>query len=119
MTKLHLTTDPSFLTAGSPKPATVRVMIVDAHALVRSGFRRILEAEAGIEVVAEASDDPDATKVAQAVAPDVIVMGMTMPRMSGVSVARRILDACPDARILFMSQSPEPHAVKLAFDAGA
>ena len=119
MTKLHLTTDSSFLAAAGPKPASVRVMLVDGHALVRSGFRRILEAEAGIEVVAEASDDGEAAQVAQAAGADVIVLGMTMPRTSGVSAARRILDVCPAARILFMSQSPEPHSVKLAFDAGA
>ena len=99
--------------------AAVRVMLVDGHALVRSGLRRILQTEADLEVVAEAADAVEAAQFLQSIDVDVIVMGMTLPAVGATGAATRILDARPDARILFLSQSPEPHSVKRAFDAGA
>lgn len=101
------------------QPASVRVMVVDGHALVRSGFRRILQAEPDIEVVVEAADANEASHFVRSITVDVIVMGMTMHGVGGIGAATRILDARPDSRILFLSQSPEPHSVKRAFDAGA
>lgn len=73
----------------------IRVLLVDDQALVRSGFRIILESEPGIEVVGEASDGTQAVALAAELAPDVICMDVEMPEMDGIEASRRILDGSP------------------------
>jgi DNA-binding NarL/FixJ family response regulator len=94
-------------------------MLVDTHALIRQGFRHLLEAEADIAVVADAADAAEASRTAASIDTDVIVVGMTLPIHQGAAAVRDIVGATPGARVLFLSQSVEPHAVKRAFDAGA
>jgi DNA-binding NarL/FixJ family response regulator len=69
---------------------TIKVLLVDDQALVRAGFRMILEGADDIEVVAEASDGCEATELARSARPDVVVMDVRMPRMNGVEATRRI-----------------------------
>jgi DNA-binding NarL/FixJ family response regulator len=70
----------------------LRVLIADDQAMVRAGFRMILEAESDIEVVGEAKDGEEALAAARRVRPDVVVMDIRMPRLDGVAATRRLLD---------------------------
>lgn len=95
------------------------VLLVDDHALVRRGFRRILEDDPEIEVVGEASDGEEAVRLAAKERPQVIVMDCAMPGMNGLEATRRILEATPDAAILMLSMHSEDTLVRQALDAGA
>jgi DNA-binding NarL/FixJ family response regulator len=95
------------------------VLLVDDHALVRRGFRRILEDDPEIEVVGEASDGEEAVRLAAKERPHVIVMDCAMPGMNGLEATRRILEARPDAAILMLSMHSEDTLVRQALDAGA
>ena len=95
------------------------VLLVDDHALVRRGFRRILEDDPEIEVVGEASDGEEAVRLAAKERPHVIVMDCAMPGMNGLEATRRILEARPDAAILMLSMHSEDTLVRQSLDAGA
>jgi len=95
------------------------VLLVDDHALVRRGFRRILEDDPEIEVVGEASDGEEAVRLAAKEQPHVIVMDCAMPGMNGLEATRRILEARPETAILMLSMHSEDTLVRQALDAGA
>jgi DNA-binding NarL/FixJ family response regulator len=77
--------------AAAGDPASVRVLIVDDQALVRTGFRMILEAEPDLEVVGEAADGQEALAQARGLAPDVVLMDVRMPEVDGIEATRRLL----------------------------
>jgi len=83
--------------------ATITVLLVDDHEVVRAGYRRLLEIEGDIHVVAEASNGRDAYLRYVDAAPDVVVMDLNMPETSGFEVSRRILSRDGNARILVFS----------------
>ena len=95
------------------------VLLVDDHALVRHGFRRILEDAPEIEVVGEASNGEEAVRLASKEKPAVIVMDCAMPGMNGLEAMRKILEARPEAAILMLSMHSEDTLVRQALDAGA
>jgi len=97
----------------------VRVVLVDDHAVVRSGLRRVLEAEADIEVVAEAGSVRDAVFEVRAQKPDVIVMDVVMPGTSGIEGTPLVLREAPDAKVLVLSMQDDPRYVREAFAMGA
>lgn len=97
----------------------ITVLLVDDHALVRRGFRRILEDDAGIAVVGEASDGKEAVRLAKELQPQVIVMDCAMPTMNGLEATRRILENQPQAAILMLSMHSEDTLVRQAMEAGA
>jgi len=97
----------------------ISVLLVDDHALVRQGFRRLLEDETDMVVVGEAGDGLDAVKLAQQLKPQVIVMDCALPGISGLDAARRILEASPEVAILMLSMHSEETWVRQALDAGA
>jgi two-component system, NarL family, response regulator NreC len=96
----------------------IRLILVDDHALVRSGFRRILEDEPDIEVVAEAANGREAVDITAAVEAEVVVMDMAMPEVNGLQASAEILKRSPETRILVLSQYPDPQYVKNALDIG-
>jgi DNA-binding NarL/FixJ family response regulator len=96
----------------------VRVMIVDDHPIWRDAVARDL-AEAGFEVTATASDGAQALRVAAAARPDVVVLDLRLPDVTGVEVTRGLLAACPSARVLILSASGEQQDVLDAVSAGA
>ncbi len=100
-------------------PDKISVLLVDDHALVRQGFRRLLEDEADIAVVGEAGDGNDAVRLAQQLKPQVVVMDCALPGISGLVAARRILAASPEIAILMLSMHSEETWVRQALDAGA
>jgi two-component system response regulator NreC len=97
----------------------IRVIVVDDHAVVRSGLRRVLEAEADIEVVAEAGSVREAVFEARAQKPDVIVMDVVMPGESGIEGTPLVLHEAPEAKVLVLSMQDDPRYVREAFAAGA
>jgi DNA-binding NarL/FixJ family response regulator len=97
---------------------TVRVMVVDDHPMWREAVARDLEA-AGLDVVATASDGAAAVRIATAVRPDVVVMDLQLPELSGVEATRRIVAVVPSARVLVLSASGEADDVLGAVKAGA
>jgi DNA-binding NarL/FixJ family response regulator len=97
----------------------VRVLLVDDHAVVREGYRRLLERTPEIEVVAEAATGEDAYRVFCEMTPDVVVMDINLPGMSGIEAARRMLAREPDARILVFSMHEDALFGSRALQAGA
>ena len=97
----------------------ISVLLVDDHALVRRGFRRILEDESDIVVAGETGDGSEAVRLAHKLKPSVIVMDCAMPGMNGLEATRQILRQQPDALILMLSMHPENTLVRQALDAGA
>ncbi len=100
-------------------PHKITVLLVDDHALVRRGFRRILEDEPDITVAGEASDGEEAVRLAQELRPQVIVMDCALPGMNGLDATRKILEESPSARVLMLSMHPEETWVHQALAAGA
>jgi DNA-binding NarL/FixJ family response regulator len=97
----------------------VTVLLVDDHALVRRGFRRILEDEDGITVVGEANDGIEAVQMALMLKPIVILMDCAMPRMDGMLATRQIVGVSPETKILMLSMHSEDTLVRKAIEAGA
>jgi len=92
---------------------------VDDHALVRRGFRRILEDEEDIAVAGEASDGQEAVKLARELRPQVIIMDCALPGMNGLQATRQILEDLPQTLVLMLSMHPEETWVQQALAAGA
>jgi DNA-binding NarL/FixJ family response regulator len=97
----------------------ITVLLVDDHALVRKGFRRMLEDDATIAVVGEASDGNDAVKLAIELKPKVTVMDCALPGISGIEATRQIRAKLPDAAILMLSMHSEDTLIRQALEAGA
>jgi len=98
---------------------SIRVLLCDDQALVRSGFRMILEAREDIEVVGEAQDGAQALELARRRRPDVILMDVRMPRLDGVEATRRLAEAGSEARVLILTTFDLDEYVYEALRAGA
>jgi two-component system, NarL family, response regulator NreC len=98
---------------------SVRILIVDDHAVVRSGLRLLLEAEDDLEPVGEAGNARDAVFQARALKPDVILMDVVMPEQSGLDVVPTLLHERPETKVLVLSMQDDPQYVRQAFSAGA
>lgn len=109
-------TDPA---TGSPAAGRITVLLADDHALVRRGFRRLLEDDPDLVVVGEASNGDEAITLAASLTPHVIVMDAAMPGTSGLAAIRVILERRPAARILMLSMHSEETLVRQAMAAGA
>ena len=97
----------------------MKVMLVDDHAVVRTGFRLLLQACADIEVVAEADSGEAACQMYEAAAPDVVVMDIAMAGMGGIEAIKRLLAKNSHARILALSAHEDTSHPKRALQAGA
>jgi DNA-binding NarL/FixJ family response regulator len=97
----------------------ISVMLVDDHAIVRRGFRRLLEDEPDIEVVAEAGDGREALEMAAQVRPRVIVMDYAMPELDGVQATLEICRQTPETAVVMLSMHADENYQRNAFDAGA
>jgi two-component system response regulator NreC len=98
---------------------TIRVLIVDDHAVVRSGLRHVLDAEADIEVVGEAPNGERAVFEALEHKPDIVLMDIVMPGKSGIEAMPAVLQAAPETKVLVLSMQDDPRYVREAFEAGA
>ncbi len=95
----------------------IRVLLVDDHPVVRTGFRRLLEVNTGV-VVAEAGSGEEAVQLYEETAPDVVVLDLSMPGMGGLETARRILARDGEARLLVFSVHDNEAMLSRALQAG-
>jgi DNA-binding NarL/FixJ family response regulator len=97
----------------------IRVLIVDDHAVVRSGLKLLLEAEPGIEPIGEAENGSRAVFEAIELQPDVVLLDLVMPETGGLESMPTLLQSVPDAKVLVLSMQDDPRYVREAFAAGA
>jgi two-component system, NarL family, response regulator LiaR len=95
-----------------------RTIVVDDHDLFRRGVARLLR-EAGVDVVGEASNGPTAVQISTDLRPDVVLMDVAMPGMSGIEATRQILETAPETRVVMLTSTEGDHLVLDAILAGA
>jgi DNA-binding NarL/FixJ family response regulator len=103
----------------SATPAAVTVLLVDDHAVVREGYRRLLERHGDIVVIGEAADGAEAHMLFCRLAPQIVVMDITLPGSSGIEVMRRMLAQAAGTRVLIFSMHEDVIFVQRALQAGA
>lgn len=97
----------------------IRVLLVDDHAILRSGLRQLLMLESDIEVVAEAANGDSATQLALELEPDVILMDLSMPVLGGAEATKQIVERDPQARVLALSAHTDAAYARAALNSGA
>lgn len=100
-------------------PGKMRVLVADDHTLVRESLVGLLQGDAGIVVVAQAADGLETVDKALATHPDVVITDLSMPRLGGLEVVRRLREALPDTRVLVLTMHKEDEYVLQAVRAGA
>lgn len=101
------------------KPMNAKVMIVDDHKMFRDGLRGLINAEPGMEVVGEAVDGREAIEVARRLAPDVVVMDISMPGMNGIEAMRHLIKERPGVKVIMLSMYSSGPLVQSVLAAGA
>jgi DNA-binding NarL/FixJ family response regulator len=97
----------------------IRILLADDHTVMRRGLRLLLESQPGFRVVGEASDGRQAIEQAEATKPDVVVLDIAMPNLSGIEAAQRIVSTLPHAAVVFLSMHSDEGYVLRALKAGA
>ena len=97
----------------------IRILLADDHNVMRAGLKLLLERHAGFKVVSEASDGREAVENALATKPDVVVMDIAMPRLSGIEAAQRINEQLPQTAIIILSMHSDEGYVLRALKSGA
>jgi len=98
---------------------TIRILIADDHAVVRSGLRSILETEPGMTIVGEAADGHQALAMAQELLPDIVLMDIKMGDWDGVTATRRVRNSVPSTRVIVLTNHDEDELVFSSIRAGA
>jgi DNA-binding NarL/FixJ family response regulator len=97
----------------------ITVVLAEDHAIVREGFRKMLELEGDLEVIGEAQDGRKAVVLVQKLRPDVVLMDIAMPLLNGLEATRQLIKIMPGARVLMLSAHSDDAYVKTAADSGA
>ena len=97
----------------------LRILLADDHVTVREGVKMIINAQADMEVVAEAADGRGAVSEAQAVRPDVVVMDVSMPRLNGLKATAMLTECCPEIRVLALTRHQDDGYLQQLLRAGA
>jgi len=98
---------------------SIRVLIVDDHAVLREGLRSFLELQDGIVVVGEAADGAEAVELAQRLRPGVVLMDLVMPKLDGVEAMRRVRELVPETRVIVLTSFIDDDRLLPAIRAGA
>jgi DNA-binding NarL/FixJ family response regulator len=98
---------------------SIRILLADDHRILRDGLRALIEKQPGMEVVAEAENGQGAVKLACELKPDVIIMDIHMPDVSGIDATGRILSDCPAIKVIALSMYSNKQFVQGMFKAGA
>jgi DNA-binding NarL/FixJ family response regulator len=98
---------------------SIRVLLVDDHAVVREGLRTFLDLQDGLDVVGEAEDGEQAVSEAERLRPDVILMDLVMPNLDGVGAMRALRERLPDARVIVLTSFADDERLLPAIQAGA
>lgn len=104
---------------GEEADLPVRVLMVDDHDVVRRGIRSVLASESDLEVVGEAAAGMEAVRKAEELKPDLVLLDISLPDISGIDVATRIRQTSPDSKILFLSQHDSIQVANEALKTGA
>jgi DNA-binding NarL/FixJ family response regulator len=97
----------------------IRILIADDHVLVRSGVRALLAADPDLEVVGEAGSGEETLRLAASLAPDLVLLDITMPEVSGIVTARRLKEAHPNLVVLFLTMHEDEALLHEALSTGA
>jgi len=96
--------------------SAIRILLVDDHAILRQGMKQLLETDEHFTVCGEAGTGEEAIMQAFALKPDIILMDINLPKISGYESSRAILTAWPDAKIVILSNQDDPHVMKKCLD---
>lgn len=99
--------------------SSIRLLLVDDHQIVRAGLRMLFMAEPDIEIVGEANNAAEALEAVRALEPDVVLMDVAMPGISGIEATRRIKDANPDVKVLALTMHEDEQYFFEMLNAGA
>ena len=99
--------------------ATIRVLLADDHAVLRAGLGMLLGAQADIEIVGEAANGVEVSRLAAALRPDVVLLDLSMPGPRSGTVIREVLRACPETRVLILTMHDDAAYMRSALSAGA
>jgi DNA-binding NarL/FixJ family response regulator len=106
-------------TVAAPPSRPIRVLLVDDQTLVRMGFRMVLDAQEGVEVAGEAADGRIGIHMCRTLAPDVVLMDVRMPGTDGITATRRIVEECPQSRVIVLTTFDLDEYAFAALRAGA
>jgi len=96
-----------------------RILLADDHAILRAGLAMLIEAQSDLVVVGEAADGVEALEKARALKPDVVILDLTMPRLSGLEALREIRRDCPETHVLVLTMHDDPAYGRALLAAGA
>ncbi|MFC1976414.1 response regulator [Chloroflexota bacterium] len=97
----------------------IRILIADDHGVLRAGLRALLSAETDLEIVGEAADGQEALQLCDEMSPDVVLLDISMPDLSGIDVTRRLKEMLPEARVLILTVHEDESLLQEAIQAGA
>jgi DNA-binding NarL/FixJ family response regulator len=117
--RMPLPSSPVAMAENDHTTCTVRILVVDDHPTIMEMVKQILNAHPGFEVVGEARDGQQAVTLADALKPDVVVINVTMPKMSGFEAARHIRSRSPDCAIVILSSHKDQQFIAEARNVGA
>jgi len=98
---------------------TIRILLIDDHAIVRAGLRALLNTETDFQIVGEAEDGSNARRLVQTLHPDVVLLDISMPQSNGIHVAKQIHDTTPEVRVLILTLHEDESLLRQAIENGA
>lgn len=97
----------------------IKILLADAHAVIRQGLKSLLASQPRLEVIAEADNGRAAVQLCRKLSPDVVIMDITMPDLSGIEATRRIVASCPGVKVIGLSVHSDRQFAKEMLKAGA